>query len=116
MQRRRKGRRYPEFRPVPLGLRQARPSIQRDYARFYGNYVSKFGKIKRFSFQVRIDLSKGGQLFGRLIRTTCGRLLQNQIPLHKQGQVFSSFAELFHRTAWIQVRKVRNYEVGMSYG
>jgi len=115
MQRRRKGRRYPEFRPLPLGLRQARPPEQRDYARFYGNFLNQFGKIKLFSFQLRIDRSKGGKLACFQVRTICGKLLQNQIPVHKQGQVFRSLGELLFRTQWIRVRKVRNYEVGMSY-
>lgn len=101
---------------MPLGLRDVRPTQQRDYARFYGNYVEKFGKIKRFSFQMRIDLSKSGKLVYLQVKSICGRLLQNQIPLHKQGQVFHSFRELVFRTPWIKVRKVRNYEVGMSYG
>jgi len=112
----RKGRRYPEFRPMPLGLRSSRPTQQRDYARPYGNYENKFGKIKRFSFQFRIDLSKSSKIVYLQIRNVCGRFKQNQIPLHKQGQVFSSYNELMFHTPWIKVRKVRNYEVGMSYG
>ena len=48
-------RRVPKLRPLPTNLRKRRVTPV-DYARFYGNYTTKTGKIKRFSFQIKIPL------------------------------------------------------------
>lgn len=112
-----KGKRIPEFRPLPAMFRGRRKMVNpKDYARIYGNCVTRFGRIKRFSFQFRIDLTKSHRLLYRQIRAICGRILNNEIPIHKQGQAFQSFGELLRRTPWIRVRRIRNYKVGVRYG
>jgi hypothetical protein len=108
-----------DFRRMPtrvLSYRTLGRAEHRDYARFYGNFTTMVGKLKRFSFQVRADTVRNNKMLYQLIKATCGKILRNQVPVHTQGQTFSSFGELFRRTPWIRVRKVRNYKVGMKYG
>jgi hypothetical protein len=110
-----KYRKVPDFDPLPASLRSLREYISPTvYARFYGNFITITGKLRRFSFQVKLDAGLNGQEMHRIVRAICGRLLLNNIPKHEPGQVFS-FSELFDRTQWIQVRKVMQYEVGMVY-
>jgi len=114
-----KCRRLPKFNPLPAYLRNLRELISPIvYARFYGNFVTTTGKLRRFSFQVRLDAARarlsGAEKY-RIVRAICGKLLLNQIPKHKPGQVFS-ISELFDMTRWIQVRKVLQYKLGMAYG
>jgi len=112
----RKYRKLANFDPLPAYLRSLREHIiPIAYARFYGNFVTTTGILRRFSFQVRLDASLSGVEKYRIVRAICGRLLLNNIPRHEPGQVFS-FSELFDWTQWIQVRKVMQYEVGMAYG
>jgi len=111
-----KYRRLPKFDPLPAYLRNLRELISPIvYARFYGNFVTTTGKLRRFSFQVKLDADLSGAEKYRIVRAIVRKLLLNQIPKHEPGQVFS-FSELFKMTRWIQVRKVLQYKVGMAYG
>ena len=112
----RKRRELPDFDSLPAYLRDLRAHISPiTYARFYGNFVTKTGKLRRFSFQVKLTANLSGKEKYRIVRAICGKLLLNKIPTHEPGQVFS-FNELWHQTRWIRVRKLRQYEVGMGYG
>jgi hypothetical protein len=50
-----------------------------------------------------------------LIRATCNNILDKEVPVHKQGDIFSGFGELFEETKWVRVRKVHWYEAGVHY-
>ena len=111
-----KYRKLPSFDAVPAYLRSLREHISPiAYARFYGNFVTTTGILRRFSFQVILDAGLSGVEKYRIVRAICGRLLQNRIPRHEPGQIFSS-SKLFELTDWVQVRKILQYEVGMVYG
>jgi hypothetical protein len=75
------------------------------------------GKIKRFSFQVKISptLSRKRKALSKLISGTVGGLLDGYVPEHVQGEIFPSFEELLYHTDWFQVRRLRNYEAGVIY-
>lgn len=109
-------RKLPKFKPLPAGLLSARKYFAgtKTYARFYGNFITPTGKIRRFSFQVILDSGLSGWEKYDVVRSVCGNLLQNEIPMHEPGQIFS-FHELLHHTEWIRVRKVLQYKVGMTY-
>ena len=105
------------FKPLPHKFKRLRRNvIPKDFARFYGLYVTKTGYTKRFSFQLRIDLSVGGKPTYTRITATCNRILDKWIPLHEQGQIFDTFNELHRRTSWVKVAKIKNYKVGLLYG
>ncbi|MEM2111349.1 MAG: hypothetical protein QXX08_05675 [Candidatus Bathyarchaeia archaeon] len=104
------------FRPVTLALRWLRSGARyREYARFYGSYVTITGKIKRFSFSVKVNPRLNNRVKYRRIVTVCNSLLDKMIPEHKQGDIFNTFAELLYRTRWFRVRRLRNYQAGMVY-
>ncbi len=105
----------PKFRPLPVSLKR-RGVVAVDLARFYGNYETKVGRIKRFSFQFKMPDYLSGKMMHRMIRLVCEKIHYfNLVPLHEQGQTFK-FSELMLRTPWIRVRKVRNYKAGVVYG
>jgi hypothetical protein len=106
-------RKIPKFRPLPVHTRGRVQS--KEYARFYGNYITNTGKRKRASFQVNISGYRGKAKY-LLIKNVCTRLLKREIPEHKQGQVFSSYDELMHRTHWFRVRRIERYKAGVRYG
>jgi hypothetical protein len=103
-----------KFTPLPMGLR-GRVVDENDYARFYGTYVNRQRKKKRFSFQVRMSPILSGKQKYRKIVTVCSNLLNRLIPVHTDGQVFSSFKELLNRTEWQKVRRLLMYEVNVEY-
>jgi len=110
----RRERKIPRFNPIPVDLRKTRGGRRVDYARFYGNFVTKTGKIKRFSFQVRMPRYLNGKVMHRMISLVCQKIRYfNLVPIHKQGQTFP-FGELMQGN-WIRVRKVRDYQAGMIY-
>lgn len=105
----------PRYRALPSSLRQMRRGARhREYARFYGLYVSMTGKRKRFSFQVKFNRRLTGKWKYRLIVTTVNALKDEEIPRHRQGEVFTSFGKLFG-TTWVKVRKLIRYEAGVVY-
>lgn len=107
-------REIPKFRPLPTSLRKRRVTPI-DHARFYGNYTTKIGKIKRFSFQIKIPHYLSGKQTYRIMKFTCQKLLyEKSIPFDKQGKTYT-FGELMQRTPWIRVRKIRDYKAGMVY-
>ena len=85
------------------------------FVRAYGNYVTKQGKNKRFSFQVKIREGKNRNVLYSSIKHMCGKLKHNEIPLHKKGEVFDDFGDLLIATPWIKVRKIRQYKAGVVY-
>lgn len=108
-------RRIPKFRPLPTNLRKRRVTHV-DYARFYGNYTTKTGKIKRFSFQIKMPDYLSGKVMHKMIRLTVEKIHSfNLIPYYEKGQNTFTFGELMQRTQWIKVRKVRDYKAGMVY-
>ena len=104
-----------KFRILPTNLRHRQRVTPVNYVRAYGNYVTKQGKTKRFSFQIRVKTAMKRMILYKLIRHMCTKLKHNKIPLHKQGQVFENFGELFNLTGWIKVRKVLSYRPGVVY-
>jgi len=107
-----------QLRPAPLSLRRLRRGASHDwYARFYGLYETATGKIKRFSFQVRVGsaLKRNRRKLGWLIRTTVRALKDETVPEHRQGEVFSSFRELIFNTSWFKVRRLLDYKAGVIY-
>ncbi len=109
-------RKLPKFNPLPVHLANLRRGIAPfDFARFYGNFVTLTGKLKRFSFQVRMGAQSSGAEKYTKIRIVCQNLLQNKVPVHEPGQIFS-FDELLHKTHWTLVRRIAEYKVGMQYG
>jgi hypothetical protein len=107
-----------KLRPAPAYLKRMRiGATHRWFARFYGNYESMTGKLRRFSFQVRVspELSQNRRVLADNIRTTCGALLENNVPEHMQGDTFHSFRDLM-LARWFRVRRLRNYEAGVVYG
>lgn len=106
------------FRPAPEHLKLMRiGATHRWFARFYGNYETITGKLRRFSFQVRIspELRQDRRALANYMRMTCGSLLDRNVPEHVQGETFDSFRDLM-LARWFRVRKVRNYEAGVAYG
>lgn len=97
-------RKLPERRRLPVHRRKHVPYYM---GRWYGSYNTYQNTIKRYGFQVMIPESMNHQAVRRSIAITQQKLKSNTLPMHKQGQVFSSFGELFQRTDWIRVRKIR---------
>ena len=105
----------PKLRPLPLNLRKRQKVTPTNYVRSYGTYTTKQGKIKRFSYQIKVKVEKNRTVLFKSIKRMCAKLLHNEVPLHKQGEVFEDFGVLLIRTPWIKVRKVRNYKAGVIY-
>jgi hypothetical protein len=106
------------FRRVPSNLKRMRYGVRRaGDLRVYGQVTTMEGKKKRISFRVRISerMMRYRRNLLNLIRATCNNILDKQIPIHKQGEVFSGFGELFEETRWVEVRKVHWYEAGVVY-
>lgn len=108
-----------KLRPLPEFLKWTRYGVtdsQKWYARFYGLYDSIDGKIKRFSFQVKINkaLRQNRRGLGMLMRSTVKELLDDKVPKHVQGEVFPDFLSLFGRD-WQRVRRMREYKAGVVY-
>jgi hypothetical protein len=110
----RRNRRNLPYRPIPTDLRRRR-RIAPDYSNFYGSYITKTGKIKRFSFKVKVNPDKKNSAKYTLMRVTCQRILKNKIPPVPNGFVFDDFGDLLNVQDWIKVRKVRTYKAGMQY-
>jgi hypothetical protein len=107
-----------KLRPTPEYLKGMRiGATHRWFARFYGNYETITGKLRRFSFQVRVSpkLSQNRKALANNIRMTCGTLLDGNIPEHMQGDTFHSFIDL-RLARWFRVRRLRDYEAGVVYG
>lgn len=105
-----------DFRPVPTHLRRMRDNVTyHEWSRFYGTFESFDGKIKRFNFSVRVNPRLSNMLKHRKIVEVVNALKNNNIPVHKQRQIFSSFNELMERTEWIEVKELRDYKAGMRY-
>lgn len=107
-----------QFRPVPEDLKRVRYGVMGDsawYARFYGIAQSLTGKMLRVGFQVNIGskLKQDRKALASMIRETVEEL-HYSVPEHVQGQVFSSFGELFD-TNWARIRRLMRYEAGVSY-
>jgi len=86
--------------------------------RVYGLVETLTGKLKRISFQVKVgsSLMKNKQKLMQLIRATVTAIkYHKKIPVHRQGDVFSSFKELFDRTKWVRIRRLLDYKAGMHY-
>ena len=60
-------------------------------------------------------LSQNRRGLATLIRSTVKELLDDKVPEHVQGEVFSNFLSLFGRD-WQRVRRIRQYEAGVVYG
>ena len=105
-----------KFRPLPSDLRAMRYGARYDvYARVYALYETTTGKRKRASFQVYKNPRMSNKTFGQAIRVVIRNILDKRIPVHKQGEVFSSFNELLRRTKWVRVRKILRYKAGAIY-
>ena len=102
------------LRPLPTDLRKQRVA-RKQYARFYGNYTTSTGKMKRFSFKVKVDPYKRRSAQYILMKLTCHRLLNNKIPPVPNGHVFDDFGDLLNVQDWIKVKKVHQYTAGMQY-
>jgi hypothetical protein len=75
--------------------------------RFHGIYQDVEGKPRGFDYRVVVSkrLLRNGSAMRHLIVTTIGEMKSGRMPLHKRGQVFTSFIYgLFGRdTPWIQI-------------
>jgi hypothetical protein len=107
-------RNLPSLRPIPTHLRRRRVAIKQ-YARFYGNYTTKNGARKRFSFKVKVDPYKKRSAQRVLMKMTCQRIKDNKIPPVPQGFTFDDFGDLLVVQDWMRVRKVHVYKAGMVY-
>jgi hypothetical protein len=108
-----------KFGTVPSRLTRIRYGAPyRGDLRVYGLVETETGKRKRISFQVKVGsaLMKNKQKLMQLIRATVNSIkYQKMIPVHRQGDVFSSFKELFDRTKWVRIRRLLDYKAGMHY-
>ena len=106
-------------RTVPSRLTRMRYGAPyRGDLRVYGLVETQTGKRKRISFQVKVGsaLMKNKRRLMELIRATVNAIkYQKKIPVHRQGDVFSSFSELFNRTKWVKIRRLLTYKAGMHY-
>jgi hypothetical protein len=108
-----------KFRRVPSNLKRMRYGVRprQGIIRFYGLVTTMEGKKKRISFGVRVRerMLRYRRNLMSLIRATCNNILDKEVPVHKQGDIFSGFGELFEETKWVRVRKVHWYEAGVHY-
>ena len=102
------------FRPRPYIPRPTFGRV-RKYARFYGLYRSKTGKTKCFAFQVYLSPKIDNRQIQRYMVVVCNLLLDRNLPVHKSGEVFSSFRDLIWGTKWVRIRKLLSYEAGVEY-
>ena len=107
-------RKLPPFRPVPIDLRRRR-RVAPNYANWYGSYVTKDGRVKRFSFKAKVDPNKNPMVLYKLIRHICNKIKKGQIPAVPNGAILDDFGDLIIATPWIRVRKIRFYKAGMEY-
>jgi hypothetical protein len=117
--RKKKASKKKKLRAIPSRLKRMRYGAPyRGDLRVYGLVETLTGKRKRISFQVKVStaLLRNKQKLMQLIRATVN-VIKNQkmIPVHRQGDVFSSFKELFDRTKWVRIRRLLDYKAGMHY-
>jgi len=107
-----------KLRPVPEHLKRMRiGATHRWFARFYGNYETLTGKLRRFSFQVKVSpkLRQDRRALAFNMRMICSSLLERTVPEHVQGETFQSFRDL-RLARWLPIRRLRDYEAGIVYG
>jgi hypothetical protein len=106
---------FPKLRRLPVHKRRPR-HVGYYMARFYGAY-EPFGKtvIKMYGYQVLIQESMDGRMVRKCIALHQKKLRSNMIPIHRHGQTFRSFGELFQRTDWIRVKRVKVNRPKMTY-
>ena len=104
-----------KFRPILTNLGRRGRVASKQYARFYGNYITKTGKKKRFSFMVKVDPAKKRSAQYVLMKMVCKRIKGNKIPPVPNGFTFDDFGDLLVVQDWMHVRNVRRYEAGMLY-
>jgi len=102
------------YNPVPIDLSRRR-RVAPDYANFYGAYITKSGRKKRFSFKVKVDPNKNHIVMYKLMQHTCNKLKNNQIPPVPNGYIFDDFGDLLVATPWMRVKKILPYKAGMLY-
>lgn len=119
MPRKNKDSKPKKFRKVPSRFKPMRYGIKhRGDLRVYGLVKTITGKTKRISFQVKISsrLLRNGKDLGKFIRAVVNNIkYKKRIPVHRQGDVFSSFTELFDRTRWVKIRNLIDYKAGVHY-
>lgn len=107
------------LRPHPARFDRMRYGIKASGdLRVYGLVTTMQGKRKRISFRVKISkrMMRYRRNLYNLIVATCNAIkFDKTVPVHKQGEVFSGFGELFEKTEWVKVRKVHWYEAGVEY-
>jgi len=106
------------FRQLPSRLRRMRYGAPNEGdLRVYGLVTTMQGKRKRLSFRVKISprMMRYRRNLMNLVRATVNAIKDKTIPVHKQGEVFSGFGELFEETKWVKVRKLHWYEAGVHY-
>jgi hypothetical protein len=108
-----------KYRKAPSRFMRMRYGVpRRGDLRVYGLIKTMTGKTKRISFQVKIGsgLMRNKRKLSRLIRTVVNAIkYQKKVPVHRQGDVFSSFKELFDRTKWVKIRRLLDYKAGVIY-
>ena len=107
-----------KFRPVPSNLKRMRYGVKPKVGdlRVYAQVTTMEGKKKRVSFRVRISerMMRYRRNLLNLIRAICNNILDKLVPIHKYGERFPTFTDLFERR-WVRVRKVHWYEAGVVY-
>ena len=105
------------FRSAPARLKRMRYGVRHvEYARFYGLYVNRVGKRKRFSFAVRVDLRMSNREIHKNIAIVCNAINYDwTMPGHRLGHFFHSFHELLNETPWFKVRRIVRYKAGAHY-
>jgi hypothetical protein len=107
-----------KFRLVPSNLKRMRYGVKPKVGdlRVYAQVTTMEGKKKRVSFRVGISerMMRYRRNLLNLIRATCNNILDKRVPIHKYGERFPTFTDLFKRR-WVKVRKVHWYEAGVVY-
>lgn len=102
----------PRFDPMRIGARTE------GILRVYGQVKTMQGKRKRISFGVKISrrmMRYKRNVHHLIVATINAMKFDKTIPVHKQGDVFSGFGELFEDTEWVKVRKLEWYKAGVEY-
>jgi hypothetical protein len=87
-------------------LRSKSLQQEKTYARFYGRYEDMKHRHLGYEYQVRVSDRLSGKAMHKLIATVCTKMKYDHLmPIHRKGQAFSSFRELF-RSPWARIRRL----------
>jgi hypothetical protein len=104
------------FRRLPQSLLGLRAGVtRRGFARFYGSFETETGQTRNFGYQVRLNPRLSNrQKYQHIVDSVQSMTKLRLMPIHRRGQVFSSFDQLYG-SRWYSIRRIIRYDAGVVY-